>query len=300
MGFEQDEEWLPKVVEWSPCHWLLSDSNDSTIRFFIDRKIALFADAIVRKFGSPMELAMLFPTHTVAARCVDFFHKQSPALGKRQDVRVVELVPDAARAGGEGDGKAYFGLAAVLFPKIHFKIAKSFWQHTGDGISSRRAEFCHKAFEDGLLVRRDNLAQAQSALQRLGKGPRRYQRGSSIDNSQSSQPAHANGALALSSGPTPERPDYVQFVEERFGRNLDLSLTAKAKLAIRRRIAGSLTADVDLHEALDMDGDMDRRRNVPGFSENDVYLYPTGMSSIFNTHRIMMAVRSSLKSICFG
>ena len=245
---------------------------------------------------------MLFPTHTVAARCVDFFHKQVPVLEQGEGVRIVELVPDAATAtaGVDGSSKAYFGIAAVLFPKKHFRIAKSFWQHTGDGISSRRAEFCHKAFEDGHLVRRDSLAQAQSAPHRLGKGPRRYQRGSSIDNTLSTQHGRANGTSTVPSKQNSERPDYVQFVEERFGRNLDLSLAANAKLAIRRRIAGSLTADVDLADALDMHGDMKRRRDVPEFSEEDVYLYPAGMSSIFNIHRMMLAVRGPLKSICFG
>lgn len=245
---------------------------------------------------------MLFPTQIVAARCVDFLHKQLPALEQGEAVRIVELVPDAAAAGFAGNNKVYFGIAAVLFPKKHFRIAKSFWQHTGDGISSRRAEFCHKAFENGHLVSRDSLAQVQSVPHRLGKGPRRYQRRSSVENGLSAQHGRANGNPTVPSGPSPnpDRPDYVQFVEERFGRNLDLSLTANAKLAVRRRIAGSLTADVGLLDALDVHGDMEQRRDVPGFSEDDIYLYPTGMSSIFNTHRTMMAVRGPLKSVCFG
>lgn len=241
---------------------------------------------------------MLFPTHTVAARCVDFFRKQVPALEQGEDVRIVELVPDAATSGIGGDNNAYFGIAAVLFPKNQSRTAKSFWQHTGDGISSRRAEFCHKAFEDGRLVRKDSLAQAQPAPHRLGKGPRRYQRGSSVDNGPSTQHGCVNGASI--SGPNPDRADYLQFVEERFGRNLDPSLTANAKLAVRRRIAGSLTADIDLVDALDMHGDMKRKRDVPGFSEDDIYLYPTGMSSIFNIHRTILAVREPLRSVCFG
>lgn len=215
-------------------------------------------------------------------------------------MRILELVPDAAIASMEGNSNAYFGIAAVLFPKKHFRIAKSFWQHTGDGISSRRAECCHKAFEDGRLVRKGSLAQAKSTPHRLGKGPRRYQRGGSVDDTLSTQHGPVKGASTVPSGPHPDRPDYVQFVEERFGRNLDLSLTANAKLAVRRRIAGSLTADLDLVDALDIHGDMRRKRDVPGFSEEDVYLYPTGMSSIFNTHRTMLAVRGPLKSVCFG
>ena len=89
-------------------------------------------------------------------------------------------------------------------------------------------------------------------------------------------------------------------MEERFGRNLDMSLAMNAKLAIRRRISGALTADVELEEALEMTKSAFPERQIRGFSEQDVYLYPTGMSSIFNTHRVLMACLGELKSVCFG
>ncbi|KAL9605927.1 MAG: hypothetical protein Q9179_000904 [Wetmoreana sp. 5 TL-2023] len=92
----------------------------------------------------------------------------------------------------------------------------------------------------------------------------------------------------------------AQFVEERYGRNLDLSLAGKAKLAIRRRIAGALMVDVDLDQPPEDVTPSTNVRQVPGVSEDDVYLYPSGMSSIFNTHRIMMACRGKMRSICFG
>ena len=92
----------------------------------------------------------------------------------------------------------------------------------------------------------------------------------------------------------------MQFLEERFGRNLETSLAASAKLAIRRRIAGSLTANVDLNEALDATDKTETVRNVQGFSEDDVYLYPTGMSSIFNVHQTMLKTRGWFKSISYG
>lgn len=97
-----------------------------------------------------------------------------------------------------------------------------------------------------------------------------------------------------------ERREQVQFVEERFGRNLDMSFAMNAKLAIRRRIAGALTADVELEEALELTESTSPGRQVHGFSEHDVYLYPTGMSSIFNVHRVCMSCLGDLKSICFG
>jgi len=97
-----------------------------------------------------------------------------------------------------------------------------------------------------------------------------------------------------------EVQDPSQFVEERFGRNLDLSMTKNAKLAIRRRIAGSLTADVALTEAMSIEKDESRTRQVANFSEDDVYLYPTGMSSIFNAHRNLLRAKGPLKAIVYG
>ncbi|KAI9822923.1 MAG: hypothetical protein M1832_002948 [Thelocarpon impressellum] len=94
--------------------------------------------------------------------------------------------------------------------------------------------------------------------------------------------------------------DCLQFIEERFGRNLSPSLAANAKLAIRRRIAGSLRLDVELEEAMKSSTLSGDTRRVEGFSADDVYLHPTGMSSIFNTHRVMMAARGPLQSVCFG
>lgn len=150
-------------------------------------------------------------------------------------------------------------------------------------MSSRRAEYCHELFREGLLVDKASLNQAS----RVCKGPRRYQKQTSIDLS-AEKPA--NG----------EVKEPVDFVEQRFGRNLDLSMTKHAKLAIRRRIAGSLTADVGLTEAMSMDKDTAMTRPVAGFSEDDVYLYPTGMSAIFNSHRLLLKAKGQRNSIVFG
>ena len=100
-----------------------------------------------------------------------------------------------------------------------------------------------------------------------------------------------------------------QFVEERFGRNLNVKLAAKAKLAVRRRISGCLTSDAELDEALANSPDCTSNncQRVQGMTENDIYLFPTGMSAIFNTHRLLLAQSqargvpaSQNKSICFG
>lgn len=181
--------------------------------------------------------------------------QQAPTLSQHQ-VRIIDLLPAAANERSEDLALISPGVSAVLFPGDYFKIAKAFWQHSGDGISSRRAEYCHSLFTKGSLVDASTLENG------YGKGPRRYQKKPSVDA--------MNGASEKLNA-LKEAQDPTDFVEERFGRNLNLSLTKNAKLAVRRRIAGSLTADVEL--------------------------YPCGMSAIYNAHRNLMALKGQLKSI---
>jgi cystathionine gamma-synthase len=226
---------------------------------------------------------MLFPTHATASRCRSFFSKLSPDA----QVRIVDLVPSEEKERSEELVIISPRISAFIFPTDRFTIAKQFWQHSGDGVSSRRAEYCSQLFKEGLLVEPSTLSESPS--RRVCKGPRRYQKKTSVDFD-SIDAAPTNG----------EVQDPVQFVEERFGRNLNLTMTKNAKLAIRRRIAGSLTADVGLTEALSLDMESATTRNVTGFSEDDVYLYPTGMSAIFNTHRNLLKAKGELKAVVFG
>ena len=101
-------------------------------------------------------------------------------------------------------------------------------------------------------------------------------------------------------------PDQNFYVEERYGRNLPVSYAASAKRAIRRRIAGVLIRD----SGSDCQGEPcagnknlelgPSSRGIAEVSEDDVYLFPTGMSTIWSAHNIALAVRPAAKSVCFG
>lgn len=273
------------------CHILMS----VRCSFFVHKAIEAFAEAIVKRHGSPTEKAFLFPSNAVAARCVQFIHDQVPLLDADL-LRIVDLCPKAGflNSGEESDTADRKPIiSAVCFPRGHAKIAKTFWQHSGDGISSRRAEYCHEAFDDGKLMVVGSLKENTivNGFISPSKGPRRYRKKESLDSS----PRMQNESAVKQDGRDP-----AHFVEERFGRNLDVSLVANAKRAIRRRIAGALTANVDLHESLEITKPSTRTEHVQNFSEDDVYLHPCGMSSIFNCHRIMIACRGPMKSISFG
>ncbi|KAI9807770.1 MAG: hypothetical protein M1825_005075 [Sarcosagium campestre] len=176
-----------------------------------------------------------------------------------------------------------------------------FWGHTGEGISSRQAEFCHRAYRLGTLTENNQNKGAFNRCQRSSKGPKRYQRPASgdanIPGSSVAVSRETNGKPTAS--PYQDKRESTQFVEERFGRNLDLSFASKAKELIRRRIAGSLTIESDPLGNWEKASESGQSRRSPSFSDSDVYLFPTGMSSIFSAHRTLLASRGPLKTLRF-
>jgi cystathionine gamma-synthase len=109
--------------------------------------------------------------------------------------------------------------------------------------------------------------------------------------------------------------DHSTFLEERYGRNLPLASSKLAKLALRRRIAGTLLPHEKpaksgagaLNEVPRGSGMSDGKVIDSGnkVDEDDVYLYPTGMSAIWHAHQLAMAWKERKdgapgKSVCFG
>ncbi len=233
---------------------------------------------------------MLFPSSRTARRCLNFIQAKE-AISSSAQLRVVDLWLDKTRTNSETLKKVSPSISAVIFPKALFPIAKQYWQHSGDGVSSRRAEFCHGLFQEGLLVEATPLRPTSNGFH---KGPRRYQKdpidiASSNHGSGEESPHHPiNGAA--------ENHESSQFLEERFGRNLDVSFVDEAKSAIKRRIAGSLIEETD-SSATPHPTTPSKMRGV---AEEDVYLYPCGMNAIFHAHRMMLEVRGPMKSISYG
>lgn len=263
-------------------------------RFFVHPIIQDLAKEVVSRHGRPeTETAMLFPSPKTARTCYSFFLSRLPGT-ESQKVRQVDLAPPSHT---DTDSPTVTSpLSGVIFPKEHGPIAKQVWQHTGSGISSRRGEFCLDALRDGFLQEKKDLG-LEPTSQRICKGPRRYQGKDSVTElvrGTGSQPLTPNPAVPTSG--SQEGREYAQFIEERFGRNLNISLSQQAKVAVRKRIAGVLTANVDLSEALEKTGE----GRMAGLSESDVYIFPTGMNAIFNAHQMLLSARGAMKSVCFG
>lgn len=288
VGYEEGEDWV------------VSKMKTGYPRFFIHLTIQELEREILKLYGRSGERVMLFPSLATARRCQNFFADKVEGLGTGVvHILQLELVINQKKS----HETSFSGLACVFFPKDHFGVAKQVWQHSGDGISSRRGGFCLKALREGFL-QPITAASKPKAEELYTKGPRRYQKSTSQNGIISNIAPSLDTTASADSETETEDKDFAQFVEERFGRNLNIKLASQAKLAIRRRISGCLIDDSELDQALASSTETVNKRQT-GLAENDVYLYPCGMSAIFNTHRILAANAESRgqaprKSICFG
>ncbi|RAL08422.1 cystathionine gamma-synthase [Aspergillus homomorphus CBS 101889] len=286
--------WKANVAYEEGEPWITNSMQCGYPRFFIHPIIQELAVEIVQRFGTPdSETAILFPSIATAEMCHSFM-KSRISTEHHDKIRITSFSP--SHQTDAGFPTTTLLLSAVIYPKEFASIAKQVWQHTGNGISSRRGEFCLGALRSGFLAERKSHA-TDAAPRRICKGPRRYQGRDSISGIGRRNSTQHHCKDLSSTREAQDGKEYVQFIEERFGRNLNISLADQARLAVRRRIAGVLTADVELNEALEETAGEGR---VAGLTEADVFLHPTGMSSIFNAHQMLLASRGQLKSICFG
>ena len=240
---------------------------------------------------------MLFPSAQCAARCREFLLSKTDGS---QKVRIVE-VRDISASIFDDVGAL---LCVVLFDKSLAGLAKQFWQHTGEGISSRLADYFlrlsdHSPSATSSEAGTDNHVEFTKKAQNHN---RHYSRRTTSEKSiERHRPTPAAGDAE-----TLNR-DQLIYLEERYGRNLNLQQVKQAKIAVRRRIAGSLTLDADLEVALEASQNGSKAAQGPNdherVDEDDVYLYPGGMNAIFHAHQLALSCMengSNRKAACFG
>ncbi|KAI2627493.1 PLP-dependent transferase [Hypoxylon sp. NC1633] len=292
IGYEEGEQWVVGTL------------TTGYPRFFIHKSIQAFGRDIVATHGTAGQQAMLFPTRKTANRCVEFILDKAPQSALI-DLGVLHLVLDPAKNPPEALQSATPSISVVLCSPDAFPFAKQYWQHSGDGVSSRRAEFCHSLFKETILIL-EKTNSPRPLQQKLRRGPRRYQRTASIeDKAGGSNSAHHTHHYPVTLNDpaiddTTDTIEFSRFLEERYGRNLDLSLVPNAKSAIRRRIAGVLTTDIDLESTTALPTMDSNARGISNFKEDDIYLVPCGMNAIFTTHQTLLKAREPRKSINFG
>ncbi|CAO3627722.1 unnamed protein product [Cunninghamella echinulata] len=296
-------------------------------RFFIHPYIQKLCSRLVQKFGKPSENAFLFPSRRVAERCRSFMKQYyTPAHDRMGLIRIAECSIAPLDNSSELQTVSIY---LVLFPNDAFSVAKQFWQHTGDIISSRMAEYSLR-----ILDQNESTTQASSTTQAI---------------EESIKPKHGMGRYGRKGGPTTTSNEKVSilstnqqqqtkkeiiekeiedkevedvdqhfYVEERYGRNLPVEYADRAKRALKCRIAGVLTEEElanqdtlfnknDLPTITTTEKDLEQQRQrkgdreIKGLSEDDVYLFPSGMSAIFHAFRLATIVGDEkLRSVCFG
>lgn len=282
-------------------------------RFFIHLSIRKLADICRHKYAVGSEQCMLFPTRSIAEECRDFIRRRSLQLGRQPaQPRLVHLFicpqtttdsqPSTPLATNNAD------LHIVLYQTDEESTAKEFWQHTGLGISSRLAEKCLSLLPDE--AKSSDVAHPPPTL-----SPRLTMRGGHNKHYAVKGLKSATASPPLESSPADLTPsteglssDHAIYVEERYGRNLPITSAALAKRALRRRVAGTLIKD-NWNDS-DCGGEPcagqegvktgPSSRGVANVTEDDVYLFPTGMTAIWNAHRLARLVRPEGKSVCFG
>ncbi|TFK38027.1 pyridoxal phosphate-dependent transferase [Crucibulum laeve] len=282
-------------------------------RFFIHLTIQKLAGVCEQKYAVGNESCMLFPTQKIAEQCRQFMDNRSTLQGTPIHPRLVHLFicPEDKQNSGitaslvDTASGGCADLHIVLFPAESFPIAKEFWQHTGLGISSRLAEKCLTMLPDETI----HLRSTSPVSNRFPiKGHNRHY---SVKKGSGCKPCAAQVQTTVEpTTPKPVEdlsPDHATYLEERYGRNLPLTAASAAKRALRRRVAGVLirdnpSADCGVEPCA---GQKDllvgpSSRGVTTVAEDDVYLYPTGMSAIWSAHQLAMAVLPPAKSVCFG
>ncbi|KAH3681371.1 hypothetical protein WICPIJ_007640 [Wickerhamomyces pijperi] len=235
VGYEEGEKWVTdKMKSGYP-------------RFFIHSKIQELAAYLEEKYGREGEKVFIFPSYNVAKRCREFIRNKS-TKNPLPTIRILQISTPKPKTKDEETYRAEAKIAIVFLPESEWSIAKQYWQHSGEGISSRLGEY---------------------VLQEL---------------------------QITTADPSKDNLEYQTFIEERFGRNLNLSFAQDAKLALRSRIAGNLGEHQEQQETT-----AQKKNRGLKLCEDDVYLYPTGMAAIFNAHLVNISTNlPNAKSVCFG
>jgi cystathionine gamma-synthase len=260
-------------------------------------------------------------TPAVAARIVEFVI--CPTSGTPAATPTSNVSVSANGNGASATSSSVIELQILLFNKDNWAFAKAFWQHTGDGISSRRAERA--------LAYLGETPAGQEAITPTSAGEQGAAVGAKNTAYYSKNRHYARRANSAASGitapspstpvflPTPSRPnpptttetieendltvDLTTYLEERYGRNLPLFNAPLAKQALKRRIAGGLLpSDEDYGKIADVErGGGQGKKSL---TADDIYLYPTGMSAIWHAHDVARVARRRTgaegKSVCYG
>ncbi|KAI6148752.1 pyridoxal phosphate-dependent transferase [Pisolithus tinctorius] len=235
-------------------------------RFFIHRSIQKLTDICQEKFGSSEELCLLCPTRTTAEHGKEFIHDQALLAGKPSDVRIV-----------------HYAIHPMGDPPSTLKEASGL-PIVSQSVPPQSAEVF------SLFFHADTYKVARQFWQNCGLGiSSRYAE-------------HCLSILGIPGFPRVLSSEFLFACGKSASRTFETDLTPKpldtselllttgadAKAALRQRIASYF---------VHTESPIDARTNV---SKDDVFLYPCGMSALWNAHQLLLASRPLGKSVVFG
>ncbi|KAI9197400.1 pyridoxal phosphate-dependent transferase [Polychytrium aggregatum] len=311
--------WLDNIGYEEADPEVITKLKSGYPRFVYHAKVKLLCAFFEKKLALPSESCLVFRSRRIAQECRDFICIQvarlapppsgtepQPKTPTKPPARIAEYTLssslqsfsalDASKpAPAAAPAPAPIYLHVVLFAKSWAPVAKQFWQHSGEGISSRFAEHALRIIES------NERALSLEAGRSNGRAPQNpYYKASQFKNS---------SAVALQQLQSSIDRDQELFLDERFGRNLNLAFGAPAKAVLRKRIAGILGDSMDgsdeLLEQLSQPAEPETAAGAAAsrssrLPESNVFLFSTGMSAIYNSHRLVLRLFPGLKSVQFG
>lgn len=250
--------WEATVAYEEGEDWVVKKMTSGYPRFFVHSRIQELCAWAESRYGRPGEVAWAFPTYDMAKRCREFVLRRNEDKTAKPKIRITQQTTPTDT---NEPGKIKATVCFVFLPAALKPLGKQYWQHTGEGISSRLGEYCLEEF---------------SVIERK---PHSHTHGDYKDfHGVKGLPDQTPELGAVNDDKMAKGKEFATFVEERFGRNLDLGFATEAKDALKKRISGQ----------------------IPHSKPSDVYLYPTGMTAIFSAHRALLETNADRKSICFG
>ncbi|KAH8820209.1 cystathionine beta-lyase [Xylogone sp. PMI_703] len=130
------------VTAWAKREqWIMRKMTTGYPRFFINATVRRLNDAVLWRLKAPspdMIGSMIFVSPESAARCVESLSSKAT---NGPDIEVVRFfLPNNSEISLKDAFWASFSI--VLYPAALSKEANAYWRDTGDGISTRHAEFC--------------------------------------------------------------------------------------------------------------------------------------------------------------
>lgn len=239
----------------------------------------------LQRFATQTESCLVFNSRLSCEECRNFMLKNR--IDENPIIRIAELsitpnfISNKHSEWNFQNGYSHSVIYTLLFPLNLASLGKQFWQHTGNGVSSRYAEHCLRLLEA--------IPKSRAVLSDSNTGRSRF-------HTKLDEKIDTNG---LQKALVEKESSF--HIEERYGRNLDVRYTDHAMSILKKRISGvlgdaSCSSDLLENEVFQLT----LREKDENNECDNIFLYPTGMTAIYSALKMANSVKPGLKTAQFG